>query len=433
VRRLLVLVLVMAVLVAAGGLALVSGAMSLPTVAEDGHGVPSAGSSPTASAAIVSPAPSPSPSPSPLPSPTPVPTPPPLPATALQEAVDAWLASTGTPGVSVTIEWADGRTWTGVAGVADAKRGIAMTPDTTFPLASITKTFTSALVLRLVEEGRLALDQPVAPILTGLGLDPRITVRMLLDHTSGLPDIFSAPGIDRALRAAPDRRWTLADSLAYARSGRAVPGTRWAYSNTNYLLLGALLERVTGMTFAELTRSELFGPLGLGDSFVQVAEPATGPLAVGHVVTRSGSSSRATVVREGAVQPFTSVITAGGGADAIAASSADVARWAHLLYTGGVLDLATVTAMLDDVSAVARLKPSRPYGLGVEVSTIARFGIAYGHNGHLVGFQDLVRYLPGQGLSIAILSDSDSAPVARLLPTLLGIAWPLGLPCERCR
>jgi D-alanyl-D-alanine carboxypeptidase len=409
------------------------GGLALEGVASTTAGpsaTPVAGTSAPASAAVDVPSASPSPSPSPLPSPSPEA--PALPVAALQAALDKWLATTGTPGVSVTIEWADGRTWTGVGGVADAARRTPMTADTAFPLASISKTFVATLVLQLVEEGRLALDQPVAPILTGLGLDPRITVRMLLDHTSGLPDVFSAAGIDKALLAAPDRVWTLAQSLAFTKTGRVKPGTRWTYSNTGYLLLGVLLERVTGQPLATLLRDRLSGPLGLSSAYVQIAQRSPGPLAVGHVVGKSGSTWRASVIHPGPVQPFPSVVSAGGAADDIAASSPDVARWAALLYGGSVLRPATLDAMLGDMTAVAKLHPRIPYGLGVEGRPLPRWGITYGHNGHLEGFQDTVRYLPVQGLTIAILSNGDAAPVTSLLATLLSIALPLGTPCGHC-
>jgi D-alanyl-D-alanine carboxypeptidase len=436
VRRLLLLGVVVAVLVAGAALvARSSGGVgadrAASATATSGATVPGPVGPSGPPLAAVSPSPSLLPSPSPRPSPSPEA--PRLPDALLQAALDHWLVTTGTPGVSVTIRWADGRSWTGVGGLADAAARTAMTPATAFPLASISKTFVAALVLELVQDGRLALDQPVAPILAGLGLDRRVTVRMLLDHTSGLPDIFSAAGIDRALVAAPDRLWTLAQSLAFTRTGRVTPGTRWTYSNTNYLLLGILLERVTREPFAALLRDRILGPLGLASAYVQIAEAAPGPLAAGHVVARAGSSWRASVIHRGPVQPFTSVVSAGGAADDIAAGSADVARWAAMLYGGHVLEPVSLAAMLGDIASVAKLHPRMPYGLGVEGYTLPGWGAAYGHNGHLAGFQDLVRYLPGQDLSIAILSNADAAPVKGLFTTLLSIALPLGAGCDRCR
>jgi D-alanyl-D-alanine carboxypeptidase len=106
-----------------------------------------------------------------------------------------------------------------------------VTPDTAFALASISKTFTAAVVLRLVDEGRLGLDQRVAPLLPAYRLDRRITVRMLLDHRSGLPDFFANRKIDRALQSDPDAAWTPERTWAYVKAKRPVPGRIWDYSN----------------------------------------------------------------------------------------------------------------------------------------------------------------------------------------------------------
>ncbi len=334
--------------------------------------------------------------------------------------------------MSVTIRWPDGRAWTGVSGVADARHGTPMTADTAFPLASISKTFTAALILRLVDEGRLGLDEPVAPRLPGLGLDPRITVRMLLDHTSGLPDVFSAAGIDRALQAAPDRIWTVADSLAFTSKGRATPGTVWVYSNTGYLLLGQLVRQVTGRTYAVELRQRFFDPLGLDTAFVQVDERPRGPLAVGHLVSGAAPDWVASVVREGPIQPFASVITAGGAADAVAASSPDLARWAEALYGGSVLSGRSLARMIGDASRISKLEPRVPYGLGVQEVRVGRW-LTYGHSGHLLGFRDVVRWLPSERVAIAILTDHDRSDLDPLVSRLLEIALPAPLPCTRCQ
>ncbi|HYM83351.1 MAG TPA: serine hydrolase domain-containing protein [Candidatus Dormibacteraeota bacterium] len=435
-RRLAAAGIVVAVLVLAIGTA--AGLGPLASTGSSGT-APSADASPSSpapsgsSGATASPTGAPSASVTAPPAPMPSPTAPPLPVAKLQSALDAWRTASATPGVSVTIRWADGRSWTGTASVADAAHATPMTPDTAFCLASITKTFVAALAIQLVGERRLTLDAPVAPLLPGLGLDRRITLRMLLDHTSGLPDIFMAPGIDRALLAAPDRAWTLAASLAFDRRPRAVPGTSWAYSNTNYLLLGVLLEKVTGQPFASLVRTRLLDPLGLRSAYVQIAEAAPVPVAVGHVVVGTGATARARVLHAGPVQPFTSVVSAGGAADDLSASSADVATWASLLYGGEVLGPASTAAMLGDIARVAPFHPRTQYGLGVEAYTMPGFGTVYGHNGHLAGFRDLVRYLPVQGLSIAILANADAAPIGPLLTRLLAVALPLGEPCARCR
>ena len=120
-------------------------------------------------------------------------------AAQLQAKLDKVRAALNVPGVSVAIVWDNGATWAGASGLADVDARIPVTTGTGFALASISKTFTAAVILELVGEGRLALDQPVADLLPAFSLDPRITVRMLLDHTSGLPDFILTKAADKAL------------------------------------------------------------------------------------------------------------------------------------------------------------------------------------------------------------------------------------------
>ncbi|MCJ7712019.1 MAG: beta-lactamase family protein, partial [Chloroflexi bacterium] len=140
---------------------------------------------------------------------------------ALAAQLDARLAqlrkSAAIPGVSVAIAWDDGRLWLGAAGMADIAAKEPVTTGTAFALASVSKTLTAAVVLQLVGQGRLALDEPVASLLPAYELDPRITVRMLLDHTSGLPDYFLNPKIEKPLRVEPDAAWTPERAWSYVR------------------------------------------------------------------------------------------------------------------------------------------------------------------------------------------------------------------------
>ncbi len=252
-----------------------------------------------------------------------------------------------------------------------------MTPDSAFALASISKTYTAAVVLQLVEEGRLALDQPVAPLLPGYKLDKRITVRMLLDHTSGLPDFFLNPKIDKPLQSAPDAAWTPARSLTYLTAKRAKPGSTWIYANTNYLLLGELVTAVTRRPLATEIRDRLLDPLGLSGTWYQVAEAPRTTTTFGYrTATGSGGGVRATRVGAGGdIMPFRSVITAAGGAGSIAATALDTARWMEAFAGGSVLSPSMQAAMLADAVAdagAARQGPVRAGDPGDDAGRLAR-------------------------------------------------------------
>ena len=150
----------------------------------------------------------------------------------LREALDARLARLrakyGIPGMSAAIVFADGSIWRGSVGDADVATGVQVTPDTSFSVASVSKTFTAALTLALIEDGRLSLDGAAKSYLPSLPIDSRITVRELLDHTSGLRDFYFGAGVDHALLSKPARVWNPARSLKYLGKPYAKPGPRVA-------------------------------------------------------------------------------------------------------------------------------------------------------------------------------------------------------------
>lgn len=365
--------------------------------------------------------PSPTPAPTASPSPTPKPTPD-LPA-ILQRRLDAQLAKYSLPGVSAAIIWPDGTTWTGAAGMADEKAGTPMTTDTAFGLASISKTFTAAVVMQLVQEGTLSLDEPVAPLLPDFTLDPAITVRNLLDHTSGLTDYFLNPKIDSALLAKPNAAWTAARAMGYVIPDPALlPDLSWSYSNANYLLLGELVAAVTGHPLADEIRTRLLVPLALEHTWYQSVEDPAAAEAMGYTMAKSGDTWTHTAVPGGkGVMPFRSVVTAAGGAGSMAATALDTARWIRAWATGQVLDAATMAEVTGDVDRTVALGATIPYGLGIQAVPLGTHP-ALGHSGRLLGFRSVARYLTTSGITIVVLTNQsywDPARVANVLADTL--------------
>lgn len=390
-------------------------------------GTPAAAGGSAAAIATAGPTARPStPSASPTATPTAVPSPSPaVPGLALQLQLDSLRSQLSIPGMTVAILWNDGRSWVGASGEADVAAARPVMPDTGFALASISKTFTAAVVLQLVEQGLLRLDEPVAPWLPAYRLDRRITVRMLLDHTSGLPDFFLNRKIDRPLQSAPDATWTPARSWGYVAAKRPVPGTRWTYSNTNYLLLGELVTAVTGRPLSTEVRDRLLDPLGLADTWYQVAEPPRTTLTVGYrLVAKSGGGVRPVrVAPAGDVMPFRSVITAAGGAGSIASTALDTARWMHAFASGQVLSPSIQRAMIADAVFTTSLGARIGYGLGIQVTTVDG-RTALGHSGRYLGFRDVVRYLPVEGVTIAVLTNQGAVDPARIASAMLKVVLP---------
>ncbi len=372
-----------------------------------------------------SPAPSTNPTTAPAPTPTPLPTP--IPAYALQVRLNALRVRYHVPGVSVTIIWPDGRSWTGVNGWADVKLHVPVAPTTAFSVGSISKTFLAALILQLADEGRLSLDDPVLRWLPTARVPADATIRELLDHTSGLYDFFSNPAIDTALLADRRRAWTPARALGYIKAPYCPAGTCWHYSNSNYVLLGQVVQRVTGNPVVTELRRRFLGPLRLVRTFVQGAEAARGTVATSYEVLGSGSSIRTVSQADGTtISPFTSVVTAAGSAGAMAATSRDLAVWARRLYGGAVLRPASLVEMLD-VSHSLGAGSALAYGLGAEKVWLGG-RLTYGHNGRLIGAGASMRYLPDSGFSIGIVTNQDRVSPDVFATALLAIAFPPPAP-----
>ena len=285
----------------------------------------------------------------------------------LQRRLDRLRVREGIPGVSVAILFPDGTTWRGTSGLANVKTGEPVVADTAFAVASISKTFTAALILALAEEGKVDLAHRVIDYLPELSIDRRVTVRMLFGHTSGLRDYFFNPKIDKALLADRGRTWDAARSLRYVGKPYFKPGKGWHYSNTNYLVLGLIAERVDGRSLATQLRTRFFEPLDLAHTFEQIKGAPRGPVAHGYRFEGASTKLRPVDLTDGtAMAPFTSVVTAAGAAGSIASTPADLVRWAQALYGGDVLGPTALQTMLGGVTYAADRTTAIPYGLGVQ-------------------------------------------------------------------
>ena len=256
-----------------------------------------------------------------------------------------------------------------------------------FRAGSITKTFVAAVVLQLAAEGRLELDEPVDSWLPGL-VDKRITVRQLLSHRSGLADYVDDKTIVSG-HASSNRR--LAEA-ALGRAPVAAPGERYAYSSTNYLVLGLLVERITGNDLAHELRTRIFRPLGLRST---AFEPD---------VVRLRVHGYRPAIHDGIVSGEPED-TAGESAawlwsaGAIVSNADDLTRFLDGLVTGRVVR----------EPLLAKMIPAQGYGLGLAAFTTP-CGTAIGHSGNLSGY-----------VSIAWADDE-----ARRTVVLMANSYPLG-------
>jgi D-alanyl-D-alanine carboxypeptidase len=407
---------------------------------------PSLAASPARPSVRPSPAPSVIGQPGSSPGPTPVggvPNPPgpirrgfasatPLLRAALDRRLEALRAKAGIPGISATILFPDGSIWEGAAGLADVAAGRRVSTGTVFPAASISKTFTAALILALVADGRVGLDRPVTTYLPTLAIDRTITVRQLLDHRSGLADFYFHKSIDKALLSKPALVWTAARSLTFVGKPYFKPGTGWHYSNTNYLILGMLAEAVAGETVAHQLHARFLAPLGLDHTSYQSVEAPLGPVAHSYRFTGTNPKLPAIDISDGTkVVPFTSVVTAAGAAGSIATTSGDLARWGRALYQGTALDRASRIAMVADALQVAPYRPAVSYGLGVQVVQINGH-VTLGHSGRFLGARAAVRWVGDEGITIAVMTNQSRSDPNLVVADLLRNALLPQADCVVC-
>ena len=328
----------------------------------------------------------------------------------LQGTLDSLHAAGRFPGATAGIALPDGEVIALAVGQADTARDIPMKPDVRMLAGSVGKTYVAAVALQLVREGRLELDAPVARY---LGSEPwfarlpnatDITVRMLMNHTSGIRRYEFKPAVTELLTREPDKEWTPEERIGFVL-GDAPPfraGEGWDYSDTNYILVGMLIERITGNDLYAEIRRRILEPHGLRNTIPSDRRSVPG-VVQGYAGADNPFGGTDAMITEGRMAVNPQMEWAGGG---FATTAADLARWAKLLYEGHVLDSAGTAMMLTGVPAP--LGPGARYGLGVIIRPTAH-GITYGHSGFFPGWQTDVMYFPSLRTAIAVQVNT-SAP-----------------------
>lgn len=287
-------------------------------------------------------------------------------AAALQAAVDRAREEFKLASLAVGVGIRGERGWAGASGLA--RDGLTeLDGDSPFGIASITKTFTASLVLQLVEERRLDLDDEVADLLPDIRVPAGVTVRQLLNHTSGLADLL-AP-LREPMQSDRSRHFTGAQVAGMVGDPWFKPGAGYGYSNTNYVMLGLIVEAVTGNAFSSELRHRLLEPVGLAETGALLDDGAP-PLMAPSWASAFGTSGN------------------------MYSSASDLVRWGGALYHGHVLLPATRTQML-------RMGEDG-YGLGVQRIELGPFR-GYGHSGLLQGFTSLLVDLPAEQLTLAVV------------------------------
>lgn len=300
----------------------------------------------------------------------------------VQEAVDGLVDDLGFPGVVAHVVGADGVAHDYTAGVGDLDTGAEVPVDGMVRIASNTKAFTATVVLQLVGEGLVGLDEPIETYLPGLvrgeGIDgTQITVRQLLDHTSGLPDYTEQMDPDAfALRDVyvPQRHHT---DVAFAQVPELAPGERWDYSNTNYVVLGMLIEAVTRRPLAEQTTERIIEPLGLEHTYVP------GP---GERELRGAHPRGYYPDADGDLGDITALDPSWpGAAGDVVSTPSELFAFFEALIGGELLGAAELAEMMTLVD-MPEDHPGDGYGLGLIRTTLSCGVVLWGHGGDIQGY-----------------------------------------------
>ena len=294
------------------------------------------------------------------------------------------------PGATIVVTRAGRTIFAGARGMADIRAGRALAVDDPFPLASITKALTAALVVKLADEGKLSLDDKLSSYVPAMAAaNGQATIRQLLNHNSGIADFSKVPGFIAANRDKTFSTAALVDVTAKLPP-TAAPGEKWEYNNGGYVLLGAVIEKVTGLPWHQAMREKLFAPLG----FQSLA--ATGlPTNMARPYGGPGADAEAYAVGE---------ISIAGASGQMIGNASDLARFFNALH-GGTLVSAdgyrqmTARAPMKDGSTM-------PYGFGFRIGRLLDRPTYY-QGGSLRGGRTETLYLPEQKLFVAILANSD--------------------------
>jgi D-alanyl-D-alanine carboxypeptidase len=318
----------------------------------------------------------------------------------LPQMVERWRDRAGVPAVTVAVD-APGRPLVlAAAGTGLRNGGPAVTVDAQFRIASITKLFVATVVLQLAQEGRLRLEDPLARFVPSFPGGGRITLRQLLNHTSGVPDFELADHFGEGLLADRQRRWRIDEILALAAKARPdfVPGSNYRYSNTGYVLLGEVIGAVTGSSWDAEVRRRIIDPLHLEHTYVAGAEPVPGGVLPGYFdADNDGDEENIETGR-----PWPAQETAEGAAGAIVSTAADLAVFGGALFRGRLLAPQSLQQMLTEGPHHPR---NSNYGLGVEISRPDYRTTVWGHGGALPGFRSTLWYVPHRDTVIVVLTN----------------------------
>ena len=312
----------------------------------------------------------------------------------LQKVLDEGIMKYDARGVSAAIIFSDNKMWKGTSGISHDT--VIVKSDMLFAIGSITKCFVAALTLKLVEEGKLSLEDPLSEWLPNYPyVNNEITIRQLLNHTSGIYMFWSNQKIWDDLKKDRTKIWTPEEVLSYIKEPYFEPGEGHRYSNTNYLLMAMIIEKATGSNLSTEFRERFWEPLGIKQAFLSIEEeiPEHQAHVFGDNFNKDGSCIDLTFL------PRTSHESITFGSAGLFMIAEELAHWCFTLFEGNILGPQSMNNMLDFKSGKDN------YGLGVGLFE-KRTGSGeklIGHSGANIGTSAYMLHLPEHHFSVVVM------------------------------
>jgi len=317
------------------------------------------------------------------------------------------------PGAAIIVARHDEILFRGARGVGDVETGTPLSPQSVFEIGSITKQFAAAGLLKLVEAGKVSLDDPISKFVPDYPNGDAITVQQLLNHTSGVKNYT-----EKSQQAAAGLTTRQLIKTFENDTPDFPPGSGWAYDNSGYVLVGAVIEAVSGKSWHAYLREALFKPLGL--------------VHTGYVGDASTKHVRGYSLADGKAVPAEGVFSVHADG-ALVSTVDDLLIWNRALHTGHVLKNASYQRMIAPVGAAI----PEHYGFALWNTTL-RNAPMLAHSGHITGFSAYLLYLPQTDLSVAILQNMDrdasfadpSLTARKIAAFAIGDPYPTPTPIE---
>ena len=320
-------------------------------------------------------------------------------AAKLQNTIDSIRIANNYKGISASVIYPGQGMWQGVTGISHT--GFPITPDMEFAIASNTKPFTGVVVLKLAQSGIINLDDSLHEWLPSFtNVDSNITIRQLLNHTSGLADVNNVIGYTDSISINPNRIFTPTELMTWVGAPLFPADTSWNYSNTDYLLAAMVSESATGQSFGQLLHDSILTPLQLDSTFLDVYDPVIGTVA--H--PWQGAIDKSAFVR-------TALNSAAWSAGGMYSTSSEMAQWFNALMSGQLLNSYGFNEMTTFIG-------SGNYGIGLIETTILGRTV-WQHGGTILGYNSTMMYDTTTHAVICVLINQNPAQAFLVAQQLL--------------